>query len=68
MLLSSSGPDAASRAALRLLMQRLPGVSVVEGASSIEPVAHSDAPILRSAQLAEGTTLRAIRIPNLSRE
>lgn len=68
MLLSSSGPDAASRAALRLLMQRLPGVSVVEGASSIEPVVHSDAPILRSAQLVEGTTLRAIKIPNLSRE
>lgn len=68
MLVTSSGPDAASRAALRLLMQRLPGMSVVEGASSIEAVRSGDPPVLRSAQLVEGSSLRAIRIPSLARE
>ena len=34
LLVSSSGPDAESRAALRLLMRRLPGVSVVPGIRS----------------------------------
>jgi hypothetical protein len=68
MLVTTSGPDATSRAALRLLRQRLPDMSVVEGASSIESVMSGDPPILRSAQLVEGGSLRAIRIPNLSRD
>jgi hypothetical protein len=68
MLVSSSGPDAASRAALRLLMRRLPGVCAVEGATSIEQVASSDAPILRAATIVEGSTLRAVKVPNVSRQ
>jgi len=68
MLASNSGPDIASRAALRSLMQRLPGMSTVEGGGLIEPVVSSDPPSLRSAQIVEGTALRAIRIPNLSAE
>jgi hypothetical protein len=68
VLVTSSGPDAASRAALRLLMQRLPDMSVVEGASSIEQGMPGDPPVLRSAQLVEGGSLRAIRIAGLSRE
>lgn len=67
MLVSNSGPDAASRAALRLLMERLPGMSAVEGGGYIEPVTPSDPPVLRSAQIVEGSSLRAITVPNLSR-
>jgi hypothetical protein len=67
MLVSNSGPDAASRAALRSLMERLPGMSAVEGGGSLEPVASNDPPVLRSAQIVEGSTLRAIRIPTQSR-
>jgi len=64
MLASNSGPDIASRAALRSLTQRLPGMSTVESSSSVEPVISSDPPSLRSAQIVEGTALRAIRIPS----
>ena len=67
MLVSNSGSDAASRAALRSLMERLPGMSAVEGGSFLEPVASKDPPVLRSAQIVEGSALRAIRIPTLSR-
>jgi len=38
MLVSNSSPDAASRAALRSLMERLPGMSAVEGGGYLEPV------------------------------
>jgi hypothetical protein len=68
MLVSNSGPDATSRAALRSLMERLPGMSTVEGAGSVEPITPSDPPVLRSAQIVEGSTLRAIRISSASRE
>jgi hypothetical protein len=68
MLVSNSGPDAETRAAVRLLMQRLPGLSPVESGTSIEPIATADPPVLRSAQIVEGTTVRAIRIPGSSRE
>jgi hypothetical protein len=67
MLLSNSGPDAASRAALRSLMERLPGMSTVQGAGTVEPVTASEQPVLRSAQIVEGSSLRAIKVPNLSR-
>ncbi len=63
MLVSNSGPDAASRTALRSLMERLPGMSAVEG-GSVEPVTASDPPVLRSAQIVEGSSLCAIRIPS----
>jgi hypothetical protein len=68
VLASSSGPDAASRAALRLLMRRLPGVSVMDGATSVEPRSASDLPTLRAATVIEGTTLRAVRVPDFSPE
>lgn len=68
MLLSSSGPDAASRAALRSLMRRLPGVSVMDGAASVEPLGASDPPTLRAATVVEGTALRAVRVPDFSPE
>jgi len=68
VLASSSGPDAASRAALRLLMRRLPGVSVMDGAASVEPFAASDPPALRAASVIEGTELRAVRVPDFSPE
>jgi hypothetical protein len=68
MLVSNSGPDASSRAALRLLMQRLPGLSMVEGATSLEPSLTSDPPTLRAATVVEGTALRAVRIPDFSRQ
>lgn len=68
MLSSHSGPDIASRAALRSLMQRLPGMSAVEGGGWVEPMISSDPPLLRSAQIVEGSALRAIRIPSLSRQ
>ena len=66
MLVSSSGPDAASRAALRLLMQRLPGVSVMDGAISVEPLAASDPPTLRAATVVEGSALGAVKVPDFS--
>jgi hypothetical protein len=68
MLVSNSGPDASSRAALRLLMERLPGLSMVEGATSLEPSMTSDPPMLRAATVVEGTALRAVRIPDFSRQ
>src|SRR5687767_2623818 len=68
MLVSNSGPDASSRAALRSLMERLPGISAVEGGGSLEPLSPSDPPLLRSAQIVEGNSLRAIKVPNLSRD
>jgi hypothetical protein len=67
-MVSSSGPDAESRAALRLLMRRLPGVSVLDGASSVEPLVGSDPPALRAATVIEGTALRAVRVPDFSPE
>ena len=68
MLVTNTGPDPAYRAALRLLMKQLPDMSIVEGASSLEQVMPGDPPILRSAQLVEGSSLRAIEIPDLSRD
>ena len=68
MLVSSSGPDAESRAALRLLMRRLPGVSVLDGVGSVEPLVASDPPALRAATVIEGTALRAVRVPDFSPE
>ncbi len=68
MLVSNSGPDATGRAALRLLMELLPGMSLVEGATVLEPVTSSDQPTLRSATIVEGTTLRAVKVPDFSRE
>ncbi len=65
MLVSTSSPDAASRAALRSLMERLPGMSAVEGGGSLEPMTSNDPPVLRSAQMVEGSALRAIRVPAL---
>jgi hypothetical protein len=49
-------------------MRRLPGVSVMDGAASVEPLAASDAPTLRAAMVIEGTALRAVRVPDFSPE
>lgn len=68
MLVTNAGPDAASRAALRLLSQLLPEISAVEGGSWTDTMASTEPPLLRAAQLVEGNTLRAIRIGDLSRE
>src|SRR2546423_666071 len=68
MLVGNSGPDAASRAAVRLLMRRLPGLSPVDAGASPEPFASGDPPILRSAQIVEGSVLRVVRVPGVSRE
>jgi hypothetical protein len=67
-MVSSSGPDAASRAALRLLMRRLPGVSVLDGVTVVEPIVGSDPPVLRAATVIEGSALRAARVPDFSVE
>ena len=67
MLVNTSGPDAASRAALRSLMQRLPGMSAVEG-GSIEPPMSSDPPLLRSARIVEGSSLRVVKVPGFTRD
>jgi hypothetical protein len=66
MMVSNSGPDAASRAALRSLMERLPGMSAVEG-GSIEPAMSSDPPLLRSAKIVEGSSLRVVKVPDFTR-
>jgi hypothetical protein len=68
VLVSNSGPDATSRAAFRLLREKLPGLNAIEGGTSAEPLTTSDPPVLRSAQIVEGTALRAIRVPDVSRE
>ncbi|MGH7651620.1 MAG: hypothetical protein ACREMS_07220 [Gemmatimonadaceae bacterium] len=68
MLVSHSGPDLSSRAALRLVMQHLPGVSAVEGMTSLEPSMTSEPPALRAATNVEGSALRAVRVPDYSRE
>jgi hypothetical protein len=49
-------------------MQRLPGVSVMEGSAPIDPINSSDPPLLRSAQIVEGTTLRAVKVPGVTRQ
>lgn len=68
MLVSNSGPDATSRAALRLLVDKLPGLSPIEGGAGSEPPVSSEPPILRSAQIVEGSALRAIKVPGVGRE
>jgi hypothetical protein len=68
VLVSNAGPDAASRAAFRLLSEKLPGLSAIEGGTSAEPLTTSDPPILRSAQIVEGSALRAVKVPGVSRE
>ena len=63
MLVSGAGRDAVGQNALRLLMERLPGVSAIDGAASTELPVTADPPVLRSAQLVEGSSVRAIRVP-----
>ena len=67
MLVLNAGPDAASRAALRLLMRQLPGLSAVHGSVDLETSSISDQPQLRAAQNVEGSVLRAKKVPNVSR-
>jgi len=67
MLVSNSSPDAASRAAIRLLVERLPGASAVEGSADLDLSSRSEQPQLRSAQIIEGSTLRSIKVPDVTR-
>jgi hypothetical protein len=68
LLVSHPGRDAVSQAALRSLIERLPGVSAIGGAASIEPPPSADPPVLRAAQLVEGSTMRAITVNDVRRE
>jgi hypothetical protein len=67
MLVSSSSPDSASRAAIRLLKEWLPGASAVEGSGDLELSSRADQPQLISAEIVEGKTLRAVRVPDVTR-
>jgi len=67
MLVSNSSPDAASRAAIRMLMEWLPGASAVEGSTDLDLSSRAEQPQLRSAKIVEGITLRAINVPNVTR-
>ena len=68
MQLINSGPDHASRAALKLLMQRLPGISEISTGVEVDSPGSLDQPQLRSAQIVEGSLMRARRIPDVSRD
>ncbi|HJP87018.1 MAG TPA: hypothetical protein VJ852_13595 [Gemmatimonadaceae bacterium] len=68
MQLINAGPDQASRTALRLLMQGLPGISEIKTAVEIDPPGTLDQPQLRSAQIVEGSVMRARKIPGISRD
>ena len=68
MHLMNSGPDAASRTALKLLIQRLPGVSEIKTSVEVDSSAAVDQPQLRSAQIVEGSAMRARRVPGVSRD
>jgi hypothetical protein len=67
MLATTSGPDAAGRAALRMLMQRLPDVALIDG-GYLETFISNEPPTLRSAPVVEGSGMRAIRVPDYSRQ
>lgn len=68
MLVSNSSPDAASRAAIRLLKGWLPAASTVEGTFDLDLSSRAEQPQLRSAEIVEGSTLRAIKVPDVTRE
>ena len=67
MLVSNSGPDAASRAAIRLLKEWLPGASAVEGSADFDLSSRAEQPQLRSAEIVEGSALRAMKVPDVTR-
>jgi len=67
MLVSSPSPDSASRAAIRLLKEWLPGASAVEGSGDLELSSRADQPQLISAEIVEGKTLRAVKVPGVDR-
>ena len=64
----NSGPDQASRAALKLLMQRLPGISEISTSVEVDSPGTLDQPQLRSAQIVEGSVMRAKKVPGVSRD
>jgi len=66
--LINSGPDHASRAALKLLMQRLPGISEISTSVEVDSPGSLDQPQLRSAQIVEGSVMRARKVPGVSRD
>jgi hypothetical protein len=66
--LINSGPDHASRAALKLLMQRLPGIREISTGVEVDSPGSLDQPQLRSAQIVEGSVMRARKVPDVSRD
>ena len=68
MQLMNSGPDAASRTALKLLIRQLPGVSEINTSVEVDSPGASDQPQLRSAQIVEGSAMRARKVPGVSRD
>lgn len=68
MQLINSGPDSASRTALKLLMQRLPGISEINTSVEVDAPGSLDQPQLRAAQIVEGSVMRARKVPGVSRD
>ena len=68
MQLINSGPDSASRTALKLLMQRLPGITEINTSVEVDPPGALDPPQLRSAQIIEGSVMRGRKVPGVSRD
>ena len=68
MISSNPGLNAAGQSALRSLMLRLPDVSVIDGGTYLEAFGAGDPPTLRSAPVVEGTGMRAIRVPDYTRQ
>jgi hypothetical protein len=66
--LINSGPDQASRTALKLLMQRLPGISEINSSVEVDAPGSLDQPQLRAAQIVEGSVMRARKVPDISRD
>jgi hypothetical protein len=66
--LINSGPDHASRTALKLLMQQLPGISEINTSVEVDSPGTFDQPQLRSAQIVEGSVMRARKVPGVSRD
>ncbi|MGI9140862.1 MAG: hypothetical protein ACR2GJ_07135 [Gemmatimonadaceae bacterium] len=64
MALLQPGPDAASRAALRYIQRLIPGVAAVEAGQLSDPsFPRSDPPMLSSAPLLGGGSMRSVQVP-----
>jgi hypothetical protein len=66
MLVGNSSPDAASRAAIRLLMDWLPGASAVEGSTDLDLSSRADQPQLVSRRSSREDAF-GVRVPGVDR-